>query len=203
MSLAESTEYRRPTALAVFLIVAGLIGLVAALALTIDKFTLLSEPQAQLSCNINPLVGCGKNLASWQGSVLGFPNPLIGLMYWPAPIAVGTAILAGARFSRWFWLLFNLSVLGAFVLVVFFIVTSLYALFVLCPYCMITWLVTIPTFFAVTLYNLREGHIPASASVRRFAGAAFGWLPLITFLAYVIVAVFAQIQVQWIPNAFR
>lgn len=203
MPSAESSEHSRPTVLAIFLIVAGLIGLWAAFELTLDDLLRLSNPSAQLSCNINPLVGCGKNLASWQGSVLGFTNPLIGLMCWPAPVAVGTAILAGARFTRWFWLLFNAGVLGAMVLVVFLIITSLYSIFTLCPYCMITWVVTIPTFFAVTLYNLREGHIPVSAAVRRGSMAAYEWVPLITLIAYVIVAIFAQIQVQWIPNAFR
>ena len=56
---------KRPTFLAVFLIIAGAIGFVAAFALTLDKFTLLEHPQAQLSCNISVLVGCSKNLGSW------------------------------------------------------------------------------------------------------------------------------------------
>jgi uncharacterized membrane protein len=194
---------RRPIAFAIFLIVAGLIGLWAAFELTLDKFTQLENPDAQLSCTINPLIGCGKNLASWQGSVLGFPNPLIGLMCWVAPVAVGVAILAGARFARWFWVLFNVGVLGAMVLVVFLISESLYSLFVLCPYCMITWVVTIPTFWAVTLYNLKERNIPVPESVARVCGVLYSWVPIIALVSYVIVAVFAQIQVSWIPNAFR
>ena len=166
VSLDSPTETRRPIGLAIFLIVAGIIGWLAAFALTLDKFTLLEHPAAQLTCNINPLVGCGKNLGSWQGAVLGFPNPLIGIACWAAPIAVGVGILAGARFRRWFWMLFNLGVLGAMVLVVFLIYSSLYDLYVLCPYCMITWVVTIPTFWTVTFYNLKEGNIPTNARVR-------------------------------------
>lgn len=203
VSLDSPTESRRPIGLAIFLIVAGAIGWLAAFALTLDKFTLLEHPAAQLTCNINPLVGCGKNLDSWQGSVLGFPNPLIGIACWAAPMAVGVGILAGARFRRWFWMLFNLGVLGAIVLVVFLIYSSLYDLYVLCPYCMITWVVTIPTFWTVTFYNLKEGNIPTNERVRAFFTAAYSWIPLITLISYVIVAVFAQIQVQWIPNAFR
>jgi uncharacterized membrane protein len=197
-----SQPSKRPFVLAVFLIIAGLIGLWAAFELTLDKFTLLAKPDAQLSCNINPLVGCGKNLESWQGAVLGFPNPIIGLVCWVAPIAVGVGILAGARFARWFWVLFNIGVLGALVLVIFLITESLYSLFVLCPYCMITWTVTIPTFWAVTLYNLKTGNIPVPASVSRFAASAYSWVPLITLVCYAIVAVLAQIQTSWIPNAF-
>ena len=39
-----------------------------------------------------------KNLESWQGSLFGFPNPILGLTGWMAPIVVGFAILAGAGF---------------------------------------------------------------------------------------------------------
>lgn len=189
---------KRPTVLAVFLIIAGAIGFVAAFALTLDKFTLLEHPQAQLSCNISILVGCSKNLSSAQGAVLGFPNPLIGLACWPAPIAVGLGTLAGARFSRWFWALFNLGVLGAIVLVGWLIWQSIFALFVLCPWCMVTWSVTIPTFLAVTLYNLKSGNIPAPASARRAAKGLYGWVPLITILCYAFVAVVAQLQLDWL-----
>ncbi|MEO8907626.1 MAG: vitamin K epoxide reductase family protein [Microbacteriaceae bacterium] len=201
MSLVEPAK--RPTVLAVSLIVMGVIGFFAAFILTLEKFQQLENPAAQLSCNINPLIGCGKNLASWQGSILGFPNPLIGVAGWTAAIAVGVAILAGARFARWFWILFNIGVVGAAVLIVFLITESLYSLFVLCPYCMVTWVVTIPTFWLVTLYNLKTGNIPVPASVRRFSAAAYSWVPLITLICYVVVAVLAQIQVSWIPNAFR
>lgn len=196
MTLTEPSK--RPTALAIFLIFAGAIGFAAAFALTLDKFTLLEHPGAQLSCNFSVLVGCSKNLSSWQGAVLGFPNPIIGIACWPAVIAVGTAILAKARFSRWFWVLFNVGVLGAMVLVYFLIDQSIYALFVLCPWCMVTWSVTIPTFLAVTLYNLKTGNIPGSASVRRVAGVLYAWVPLITILCYAAVAIIAQVQLDWL-----
>jgi uncharacterized membrane protein len=189
---------RRPTILAVFLIVAGILGFWAAFALTIDKFTLLEHPNARLDCNISVLVGCSTNLNSWQGSVFGFPNPIMGLMGWTAVGAVGTAILAGARFSRWFWLLFNLGIVGAMALVVFLITNSIYVLNVLCPYCMLTWLVTIPTFWLVTIYNLKTGHIPVPESARRFFAQAYTWVPLITLVSYVIVAVLAQVQLDWL-----
>lgn len=189
---------KRPTVLAVFLIIAGAIGFVAAFALTLDKFTLLEHPTAQLSCNISVLVGCSKNLNSWQGAVLGFPNPIIGIACWPAAIAVGVGILARARFARWFWLLFNVGVIGAMVLVFFLIDQSVTALFVLCPWCMVTWSVTIPTFLAVTFYNLKTGNIPTSASVRRACKTLYGWVPLITILCYAFVAIVAQVQLDWL-----
>lgn len=200
--MSTTAAERRPTVLAIFLIVAGAIGLWAAFMLTMDKFHLLENPDAQLSCNFSLLVGCTKNLNSWQGSLFGFPNPLIGLIGWTATIAVGVGILAGARFAKWFWMLFNLGVIGAMALVVFLITQSITVLNVLCPWCMVTWLVTIPTFWAVTLYNLKTGNIPIPESGRVFFGKLYSWVPLITVVSYAIVAILAQIQLDWINNVF-
>ncbi len=196
MSLTESAK--RPRALAIFLIIAGIIGFFAAFELTLDKITIAANPNANLSCNVSVLVGCSKNLLSWQGSLFGFPNPLLGLAGWTATIAVGVGILAGARFARWYWMLFNLGVVGALALVIFLITQSIYVLFVLCPWCMVTWSVTIPTFWAVTLYNLKEGNIPVPASVRRRAAPFYGWVPLITLASYIVIAVIAQVQLDWL-----
>ena len=191
---------RRPTVLAIFLIVAGIIGFYAAFQLTLDKIAVAENPHAQLSCNVSVLVGCTKNLLSWQGSLFGFPNPLLGLAGWTATIAVGVGILAGARFAKWYWMLFNLGVVGALALVIFLISQSILVLDILCPYCMVTWAVTIPTFWAVTLYNLKEGNIPVTASVRRRAAAFYSWIPLITLVCYVIVAVLAQVKLDWLHH---
>ena len=65
---------------------------------------------------------------------------------------------------------------------------------------MLTWAVTNPTFWVVTLHNLREGHIPASARVRRLAAEWFKWIPLITVVCYAIVIVLAQAQMNAIPR---
>ena len=82
------------------LLVTGAVGLVASFALTMDKFALLENPNAQLSCNVSVLVGCSTNLNSVQGSVFGFPNPLLGLVFWSAMVTIGVALLAGARMLR-------------------------------------------------------------------------------------------------------
>ena len=79
-------------------------------------------------------------------------------------VVVGVAILAGARFARWFWWLFAARVTLAFVFVLWLISQSIFVLGTLCPWCMVTWVVTIPTFYAVTLHVLRTGIVPAPPS---------------------------------------
>lgn len=189
-------RYQRPTGLAILLIVAGAIAFAAAFALTLDKIHLLENPDAQLSCNFSVLIGCSTNLSSWQGSLLGFPNSLIGLATWSVLIVVGMAILAGARFARWFWIGLNVGVAGAMAFVIWLIGQSIFVLDVLCPWCMVTWAATIPTFLAVTLYNLKSGHIPATAGLRRAADGAYSWLLVITVGCYIVFAVTAQLNMD-------
>ncbi|WP_022892055.1 vitamin K epoxide reductase family protein [Agromyces subbeticus] len=198
--MPDSSRRSRPVALAVFFVISGALGLLAAFELSVEKVLSLSDPGHVPACNVGVLVGCSTNLESWQGGVFGFPNPFIGLMAWPVVITVGVAVLAGARFARWFWVLFNVGVAGALVFVGWLIVQSIYVLDVLCPWCMLTWAVTIPTFWALTLYNLREGHIPASARVRRLAGSWLSWVPLITVICYAVIVLLAQAQMDAIPR---
>lgn len=194
--MTDPTRYTRPTGLAIFLIMAGAIGFAAAFALTMDKFLMLENPAAQLSCNFSILVSCSTNLASWQGAIFGFPNPVIGLAAWSVVISVGMAILAGARFARWFWIGLNVGFLGAITFVVWLIYQSIFVLDVLCPWCMVTWSVTIPGFLAVTLYNLKTGNIPVPDGVRRLAGVGYSWLFVLTLACYIIFAIVAQVNMD-------
>ncbi|MFC6355518.1 vitamin K epoxide reductase family protein [Luethyella okanaganae] len=194
--MSESSPAKRPLLLGISVVVLGAIGLYAAFALTIEKFHLLENPAAQLSCDFSLLVQCGANLNSWQGSLFGFSNPIIGLVAWPVVITVGVALLAGARFARWFWLTFNVGVAAALVFVVWLISQSIFVLATLCPWCMVTWSMVIPLFWIVTIGNLKDGRIPASESVRGFAEKAYSWIPLIVLFSYLVVAVIAQLRLD-------
>lgn len=194
MSVSVSTK--PPRGLGIFLIIGGAIAFAAASALTLDKIHVLQNPDAQLSCNFSVLIGCSTNLSSWQGSLFGFPNPLIGIAAWSVVITIGAAILAGARFASWFWIGFTIGTAAALTFVIWLIAQSIFVLDVLCPWCMVTWAVTIPTFFAVTLYSLKEGYIPVPASVRRLAASAYSWILVISVVCYIAVAVIAQLKMD-------
>ena len=194
--MPETPVAKRPVALGIFFIVAGVIGWYAAFALTIEKFVTLTNPTEALGCDFSVLVQCRANLESWQGSLFGFPNPVIGLAAWIAPIVVGVALLSGARFARWFWVLFNLGVVAALAFVLWLISQSVFVLGTLCPWCMVTWSVTIPLFWALTLYNLREGNIPVPERARRVAGSLYSWVAVITLASDLVVAVVAQLRLD-------
>lgn len=198
--VTDAPATTRPYGYAITLIVAGIIGWIAAFALTVEKFALLINPTDALTCDISPLVQCSKNLDSAQGSLLGFPNPILGLGGWAVVIVVGFALLAGARFDRWFRILFNVGVTLALALVIFLIITSIFFLGTLCPWCMVTWVVTIPTFLMVTLNNLRDGTIPVPARARSFFEGAYSWVPAISLVCYIVIAAIAQVRLDWIGS---
>jgi uncharacterized membrane protein len=203
--MPDQQNHARPNGLAIWLIIAGAIGWWAAFSLTIEKFDKLADPDAIASCDFSVLVQCSANLESWQGSIFGFPNPLLGLSAWMAPIIVGAAILAGARFARWFWWSFWAGIAFGFGFVIWLISQSLYApnLQTLCPWCMTTWAVMIPTFYAVSLHLLRSGVAPVSERVREVADRLMAWVPLAAIVSYALILLLAQLQLGAVTNIWQ
>lgn len=181
---------------------AGIAGWYAAFDLTLEKIQTLINPDYVPTCNISPLVTCGPNMASWQGSIFGFPNPVIGVAAFVAPIVVGVAILAGARFARWFWVLFNLGFVAGIVFVAWLMTQSIFVLGTLCPYCMLVWAVVIPMFWYVTAFNLKEGHFGNGRSSREIAALLYPWVWVLVLLSYLVIVVMAQLRLDAITSIF-
>jgi uncharacterized membrane protein len=141
------------------LLVGGIIGLICSFIITYDKMRLLEDPNFVPNCNLNPIISCGSVMQSKQGSAFGFPNPWIGLAAFAVLVTVGVVLLASAKFKRWFWLGLEFgTILGlGFVHWLFF--ESVYRIHSLCPYCIAVWVVTITTFWYVTLYNIQQNYI--------------------------------------------
>ncbi|RCV49030.1 vitamin K epoxide reductase family protein [Marinitenerispora sediminis] len=145
----------------------GAVGLAAAGALLVEKLNVLRDADYQPTCSINPVISCGTVMNSPQAEVFGVPNPLIGIACFAVVTTVGMALLAGARFQRWFWLGLQAGVVFGAGFVHWLIFQSLYRISALCPYCMVVWAVTVPIFWYVTLHNLRTGHLPVGGRGRR------------------------------------
>jgi uncharacterized membrane protein len=186
----------RPMIFGVFLIIAGIAGLTAAYNLSIDKVTAILSPATVLNCDRSLLVQCSENLKSWQGSLFGFPNPLIGLGGFAVVIVVGVAVIAGVRFARWWWVAFNVGVIGALLLIGFLISQSVFVIATLCLWCALTWTATIPLFWLVTLRSFKEGYFRVGPSATKFFAGAYTWVPLITLVSYLIVVALYQFRLD-------
>jgi uncharacterized membrane protein len=190
----------RTPVFSVVLIVAGLAGLTAAYNLSVDKVTAILSPATKLNCSFSILVECGTNLKSWQGSLFGFPNPLIGLGGFAVVLVIGIATLVGVRYQRWWWIAFNVGVIGAFAFISFLIYSSVYVIGTLCVWCALVWIVTIPTFWMTTLGNLKNGNLRVGPGATKFFGAAYGWVPLISLVFYVVIFLIYQTQLNLLGN---
>jgi uncharacterized membrane protein len=133
----------------------GLVGLVAAFVLAVEKIALLKNPEYVPSCSINPVLSCGSIMSTPQAELFGFPNPLIGIAGFAVVTTAGVVAVAGIQLPRWFWIGLQIGVTAGVVFVHWLIYQSLYVIGALCPYCMVVWAVTIPLFTYLTLRGRR------------------------------------------------
>jgi uncharacterized membrane protein len=148
---------------AVWVLIAGILGLAASMALTIEKIELLIDPSYVPSCSLNPVISCGSVMVTWQASVFGFANSLIGVVAFTLTLVTGVLTVAGVRLPRWYWSGFAAGMLLGAVMVHWLIFQSLYRIGALCPYCMVVWAVTIPLLVVVSSIALRPLHTNAVA----------------------------------------
>jgi uncharacterized membrane protein len=145
---------------AVWILVAGVVGLAAALTLTIEKIEILINPAYVPTCSINPVLSCGSVMVTPQASVFGFPNPLTGIVAFTVVVVTGVLAVAGIRLPRWYWAGLATGTALGVVFIHWLIFQSLYRIGALCPYCMAVWAVTIPLFVVVASIALQPS--PAS-----------------------------------------
>jgi len=141
------------------LLIGGSLAALASILLSIEVFNRLSNPNYVPICNLNPVLSCTSVADSSQSHLFGFPNYFIGIAGYSAVAAIGVVLLAGARFKRWFWQAMQLGVISATAFLTWLQFETLYRIGALCIFCMVVWVVNMPLFLYLTLYNLRAGNI--------------------------------------------
>jgi len=131
-----------PALSAWWVLIAGVVGLIASMTLTVEKIKILQNPSYAPSCNINPIVSCGSVMVTPQASVLGFPNPLLGIVGFTVVVVTGVLAVAKVSLPQWYWAGLAVGTLIGAVFVHWLIFQSLYRIGALCPYCMVVWVVT-------------------------------------------------------------
>lgn len=139
----------------IFLSLLSFIAFISATIITYEKIALLHNPKHILSCSLNPLVSCGPIMNSWQASLFGIPNSIIGM--------VGFAILCFilvtsmiVKLPKWYWLATLIGVTLATIFIIWLITQALFVIGALCIYCMVVWSVTIPLFWFLLSNFLKQ-----------------------------------------------
>jgi len=179
-----------PKVLPYILVIGGVVGYICASVIMYDKVKILNNPHYIPSCDLNPVISCGSVMQSEQAHAFGIPNPFIGLGGFPVVATIGIAMLAGAKFKRWFWLIVNAGLLFAVGFVLWLFFQSVYRIHALCPWCIVVWVTSITTFWYVTLYNIDRKYIrlPKGKSQKAYAWIRRHHLDVLITLFLVITA---------------
>ena len=193
---ASLPALRRDAPFGIFLVLTGAVAWIASGILVLERLALYKNPDYVTSCDFNPWVSCGTIMKSSQAALLGFPNPFLGIVGFGIVITIGMALLAGAKFARWYWLGLQAGVTLALVFCIWLWSQALYEINALCLYCMVVWAMMIPMFMFTTARNIAHGVLPASAALKKFTAE---WTWVITVLLLVLTA--ASVFLRF-PQAF-
>lgn len=141
------------------LIIGGILGLIASFLLTHDKIKTLQDPAYDPLCNINPIFSCASVMKTEQASLLGLPNTVFGIAAFSALITLGFMLAGGATLKRWMWEVVQFMATAGVIFMHYLFFQAVYRINAICPWCFVVWMITIPIFWYITLYNLREGNI--------------------------------------------
>ncbi|WP_435591462.1 vitamin K epoxide reductase family protein [Nocardia sp. bgisy118] len=174
------------------LLICGLAGWLASMALTIERFKLFTDPGYRPSCSINPILSCGSVMVTDQAAVFGFPNPLLGIVAFSVVVTLGVLAVAGLGFPKWIWGGLWLGTVAGIGFVCWLIFQSLYRINALCPYCMVVWAIVTPLFAVATdqLWGESRGPLRVLAEWR--------WTIVALFYAVVLLLVFLRFQDYWL-----
>ncbi|GAA3584805.1 vitamin K epoxide reductase family protein [Klugiella xanthotipulae] len=201
--MGNNAPRRRPVGFAIFTVLAGIVGWFASFELLTERINTLIDPTHVPNCNISLLVSCGPNMGSWQGSVFGFSNTILGVAFFMAPIIVGISLLSGAQFAHWYWRTYLVGLTFGIGFVAWLSTQSIFNLGTLCPWCMVVWTVTIPLFWYTLFFTAKEGHLGLPASWQNKANTVYSWAWVVTIACYLIIAVIAQINLDWFAEVAR
>lgn len=200
MNTARPAHIAAPVWLGVLLIITGLLGLLGAFSLSVERIELLLYPEEALGCDLNPFLSCSGAIESDQGAVFGFPNPFLGLMAFPAPIIMGVLTLGRVAMPRWVWTVFSIGVLGGIVLVLWLAQQSIFVLGFVCPWCFLVWMAMYAMAFPLWTWAFGAGGLPAPAGLRRTAARFSSWGWVLSLALAVIVVVTIMIALPGIPR---
>lgn len=152
---SKKTENENRRTFTLMIIFAAL-ALFASFVLTVDEFYLLKHPDAILSCSFNMVMDCSTVMKTWQASLFGFPNMLLGLIGFAIVLTVAIIGYLDVKLPKNFLIAANAGFLGGIVFSEWLYYQSVFVIQVLCPWCLLVMLSTILIFATMTHYNLRN-----------------------------------------------
>jgi len=181
------------------MILFGAVGWFASFMLATEYIKTLKNPDYIPGCSVSVIISCSPNMASWQGSVLGFSNTFIGISMFMIPIVLGVILLTGYKMKKWFWNTYKIGMGAAFIFILWFSYQSIFSLNTLCPWCMVIWVAVIFLFWGSVF---RKPYLdPENEEDKN--NELHNWRFTIITLVIITIATVAQLKLDWLADVFR
>lgn len=169
MSALHTSQLTLRKVLPYLLVAASAIGLLASFSLTYDKIHLLADKDYQPICNISPILSCGSVMKTPQATLLGVPNTIFGLIAFSMLLTFGLLLAGGAVAKRWVWIGAQVAATIGLIFMHYLFFQSVFRLNTICPWCFVVWMITIPTFWYITVYNLKTQNLQLPSSITKLS----------------------------------
>ena len=171
------------------------VGLLASFILSIETLVLAKTPNTVLGCDLNAVISCSSVAQHWSASLLGFPNSFIGVMTLPVMVTIAVALLAGAKFPKWFMQAAQVGAVIGMIFAIWMFYMSYVEIGVLCPWCLTLDLGMLMIMFGLTRYNVLQKNI-SCRYIQKIVGGGYDALVVVSLVVAVIVAIIAKFGSQ-------
>jgi len=136
----------------------GLVGFFAAFTLTLDKISLIKNPNYVPPCAVNTVFNCGTVMRTQYAEMFGFPNSLMGIAGYALAIITGIFLFQYRKYNLVIaWITSVPTILG-FLISYYWLYLSAYVIGVFCPWCLLSTFSSTMIFFAITTLHLQENN---------------------------------------------
>lgn len=184
-------DLKRQNLAAFIVLIGSALGLLASFMLSIEALILAKNSHAVLSCDLNSVLSCSTVASHWSATILGFPNSFIGVMTLPVMVTIAVALLAGAKFPRWFMQAAQAGAVAGMVFAVWMFYMSYIEIGVLCPWCLTLDAGMTLIFFGLTRYNILRKNI-SWRGAQKFVSGGYDALITVSVIVLVVVAIIAK-----------
>lgn len=184
-------DLKRQNLAAFIMLIGSALGLLASFMLSIEALILAKNSHAVLSCDLNSVLSCSTVASHWSATILGFPNSFIGVMTLPVMVTIAVALLAGAKFPKWFMQAAQAGSVAGMVFAAWMFYMSYIEIGALCPWCLTLDVGMTLIFFGLTRYNILRKNI-SWRGAQKFVSGGYDALIAVSVIVLVVVAIIAK-----------
>lgn len=184
-------DLKRQNLAAFIMLIGSALGLLASFMLSIEALILAKNSHAVLSCDLNSVLSCSTVANHWSATILGFPNSFIGVMTLPVMVTIAVALLAGAKFPKWFMQAAQAGAIVGMVFAAWMFYMSYAEIGALCPWCLTLDAGMTLIFFGLTRYNILRKNI-SWRGAQKFVSGGYDALIAVSVIVLVVVAIIAK-----------